>query len=177
MYWWLWRCKKLVLMLHAVWFLYEESLLRSFQSSLWASSYIGPINSKIKPTWQMSMLLFIQISIRDTEFSLGGETYKHMNGLDMISHFGFTLSSLWNKHIKINLHSILFGRSWVQISTRRPDILIKVFCGFHQALQANSETVLCIRPRLLKFTSFSIHHSPVIFSFDAVNSELLIKRR
>jgi hypothetical protein len=58
----------------------------------------------------------------------------------------------------------LFEGSWVQISTRKPDILTEDACGFPQYTQANSGRLPQIGPRPLTSTSFQfiIHYHPTI---------------
>jgi hypothetical protein len=81
-----------------------------------------------------------------------------------------TLVTTWH-HNPINVvaewQSFVFRRSRVQISAQGLAILTEVFRGFPQSLQENSRIVPYIRPWPLPSTTFPIHYSPIILSFDA----------
>jgi hypothetical protein len=61
------------------------------------------------------------------------------------------------------------GYIWPQ----RMTILTDIFCDSSQSLQANAEVVPEDKPWPLPSISLSIHYSPVIKSFNAIESELL----
>jgi hypothetical protein len=73
---------------------------------------------------------------------------------------------VWNED-----HGLVFGRFQIQTSAQRRDILSQGFHYFPQSLQENAGIVSPISPATFHFTSPSIHYSPVIQLFEAIENE------
>jgi hypothetical protein len=66
----------------------------------------------------------------------------------------------------------VFGRFWVQISTRRPAILTWDLRSFYRSVQTNSGTVPSIRTQPLPSIPFTIQESLIILHPTAYNLSL-----
>jgi hypothetical protein len=116
-----------------------------------------------------------------TEYWSGIHIYKQFNYFSKIEaeNGHLTLSALQENPNDYNFFILyllqpnvvfVFWRSQVQISAQKPTVLTEGLRGFSQSIQANPEIVPSFRPRPLPCLSFSVYHSLVISSLDAIYS-------
>jgi hypothetical protein len=84
---------------------------------------------------------------------------SHLFNIHFTIFFPFKPGSLnscnyWTSWSSGEHSCFVFGRSWVQISVRKPAVVTEVFRGFPQSLQVNVEIVPWNRSRLLPSTCF-----------------------